>query len=55
MRGFRERASSIVMALTSLDLQMGAMQRSIKKEALMLHGRLDGVEMLHFKEEVLKP
>lgn len=54
MRGFRERAGGIVMALTKLDLQMGAVQRSIKKEALMLHGRLDGVEMLHLKK-VLKP
>ncbi|KAF3394788.1 hypothetical protein DPV78_008498 [Talaromyces pinophilus] len=55
MCGFRERAGGIVMALKKLDLEMGALQRDIKKEALMLHGRLDGAEMLHFKEEVLKP
>ncbi|KUL84381.1 hypothetical protein ZTR_06308 [Talaromyces verruculosus] len=55
MCGFRERAGGIVMALNKLDLDMGALQRDIKKEALMLHGRLDGAEMLHFKEEVLKP
>lgn len=55
MRGFHERAGRIAMALTKLDLQMGALQRSIKKEALMLLGRVDGAEMLHFKTEVLKP
>lgn len=51
---FREYAGEIVMPLKKLDLQMGALQRDIKKEALMLHGRLDGPEMFHFKTEVLK-
>ncbi|EEA26166.1 hypothetical protein TMatcc_005587 [Talaromyces marneffei ATCC 18224] len=55
MRGFRERAGRVALSLVDLDAQMGAIQRSINKEALMLHGRLEGVEMLHFKKEVLKP
>lgn len=55
LRGFQERAGRIAMVLSKLDLQMGALQRSINKEALMLHGRLDGPEMLDFKKEVLKP
>lgn len=55
MRGFRERAGGIVLTLMDLDAQMGAMQRSINKEALMLHGRLEGIETLHFRKEVLKP
>lgn len=55
LRGFQERAGRIVMVLSKLDLQMGALQRSINKEASMLHGRLDGPEMLDFKKEVLKP
>lgn len=53
LRGFQERAGLIVMVLSKLDLQMGALQRNINKEALMLHGRLDGSEMLNIKKEVL--
>ncbi|OKL61150.1 hypothetical protein UA08_03472 [Talaromyces atroroseus] len=55
LREFRQRADTIAAALADLDGQTLVLQRDMDNEAREIHGRLEGIETMVLREEVLSP
>jgi hypothetical protein len=53
LREFRECADTVAAALGELDEQMLALQRDMDSEAREIHGRLEGIETMVLRDEIL--